>query len=209
MDALTATPRTSNAHRSLDRSLLGLRARARCGLLEAFLGAHWRYNVGVPRSLLTATAKASRTARWATTMTRWSIRHRTGGKRVGAARKKAVKRWQFVAFAGPNGAESRGIVDLIAIRRDHGTSKSPLKAGDLFEIVLIQIKGGAARDPNPADIKRLRAVKAHYKARAVVLASWLKGREPTFRVLTNGLGANAWRPVDPLEIFGARSLRTP
>jgi hypothetical protein len=157
-------------------------------------------------SLLTATVKASRTARWATTMTKWSIRHRTGGKRVGAASTRAVKRWQFVTFAGPNGAESCGIVDLIAIRRDHGTNKSPFKPGDLFEIVLIQIKGGVARDPSPADVERLRAVMAHYRARAVVLASWLKGCEPIFRVLTNGMGANAWKPVDPIEIFGARPL---
>ena len=154
---------------------------------------------------LTATAKAARTARWATTMTKWSIRHVTGGKRRGAANRRAVKRWQFVAFAGPDGAESRGIVDLVAIRRDHRTNNDSFKPGDLFEIVLIQIKGGAAADPTPADLKRLRAVARYYKSRAVVLASWLKGTEPTFRVLTSGFAANAWKTVDAIEIFGARS----
>ena len=39
----------------------------------------------------------------------------------------------------------------------------------------------------------------------VVLASWLKGTEPTFRVLTSGFAANAWKTVDAIEIFGARS----
>lgn len=116
---------------------------------------------------------------------------------------RAFKRWQFVAFGGPSGAESRGIVDLLAIRRSHRAINPPLKPGDLFEIVLIQIKGGTARDPTPTDVQRLRAVKAHYDARAVVLASWRKGAEPTFRVLTSGAGARAWKPLDVLDIFGA------
>ena len=157
------------------------------------------------RPSATATQKAARTARWATTMTKWSIRHVTGGKRIDAATTRAAKRWQFVAFAGPNGAESRGIVDLLAIRRDHRRGKRPFKAGDLFEIVLIQIKGGAARDPTAAEVQRLRAVAAFYKVRAVLLASWKKGTEPTFRELTGRGGArtSAWRVVDAVKIFGA------
>ena len=46
------------------------------------------------------------------------------------------------------GHESAGIVDLMAIRKDHGTHNSKFKRGDLFEIILIQIKGGGARLPD-------------------------------------------------------------
>lgn len=34
----------------------------------------------------------------------------------------------------------------------------PFKRGDLFEIILIQIKGGGARQPDKDEIKRLRDV---------------------------------------------------
>jgi hypothetical protein len=128
----------------------------------------------------TPSGRAARTARWATTMTRWAIRFASTGKRAGS---KAVKRWQFVAFAGPMGSESRGIIDLIAIRRDHRTGKGVFMAGDLFEIVFIQIKGGGAAWPSVADLARLRAVQRHYRAKAVLLASWQKGSEPTFYLL--------------------------
>jgi hypothetical protein len=148
-------------------------------------------------------ALAAKTARWATTMTRWAIRFSSTGKRPGT---NIAKRWQFVGFAGPNGAESRGIVDILAIRRDHRPSSGVLQPGDLFEIVLVQIKGGTAPWPTPADVKRLRAVQRRYRAKAVVLASWQKGTEPTFYVLkrSSPQGRNPWRPTSPVEVFGAR-----
>ena len=148
-------------------------------------------------------ARAAKTARWATTITRWAIRFSSTGKRAGT---NIAKRWQFVGFAGPNGAESRGIMDILAIRRDHRPTSGMLQPGDLFEIVLVQIKGGTAAWPTPADVKRLRAVQRRYRAKAVVLASWQNGAEPAFFLLkrSNAQGRNPWRPTSPVEVFGTR-----
>ena len=86
--------------------------------------------------------KAARTAKWATTMTKWSIAFDTGGK-TRRNDPKAGRRWQLVAFNGPHGGESRGIVAFTAIRKDHREhGQDPFKRGDLFEIVLVQVKGG-------------------------------------------------------------------
>jgi hypothetical protein len=137
-------------------------------------------------------------------MTRWAIRFASNGKRAGS---KTAKRWQFVAFAGPMGSESRGIVDLIAIRRDHGPCSDVFLPGDLFEIVLIQIKGGSAAWPSLADLKRLRAVQRRYRAKAVVLASWQKGAEPLFYKMhrVSPERAKAWVEVASIEVFGKSS----
>ena len=134
-------------------------------------------------------------------MTRWAIRFASSGKRAGTS---ASKRWQFVGFAGPNGAESRGIVDLLAIRRDHVTTDHRFLIGDLFEIVLVQIKGGTAPWPTFNDMKRLRAVQRYYRAKAVVLASWQKGSEPRFYVLKRLTAARTvvWAESSPVAIFG-------
>jgi hypothetical protein len=97
-------------------------------------------------------------------MTKWRIGFETGGKRLGSPAVKATKRWQLVSFPGPAGRESAGIVDLMAIRKNHATSNSRFKRGDLFEIILIQIKGGGARRPKMDEIKRPRAVAKQYSA---------------------------------------------
>jgi hypothetical protein len=54
-------------------------------------------------------------------------------------------KWQLVGFAGPNGGESVGIVDLLAIRKDHRPKSSRHNRGDCFDIVLIQFKGGSTK----------------------------------------------------------------
>ena len=122
-----------------------------------------------------------------------------------------AKRWQFVGFAGPAGSESRGIVDLLAIRRDHLTSDDRFKVGDLFDIVLVQIKGGSASWPSFDDAKRLRAVQRYYRARAVVLSSWRKGAEPKLYVLKRVSKDRtlAWAKTTAVAIFGTarRSVR--
>jgi hypothetical protein len=82
-------------------------------------------------------------------------------------------------FLGRRGRESAGIVDRIAIRKNHATANGHFKRGDLFEIILIQIKGGGARWRNADDIRRLRAVAKRYNARDVLLAAWVNVREPT------------------------------
>jgi hypothetical protein len=56
-----------------------------------------------------AQRKAAHTARWAVTMAKVRIR-----------RALARARWQSVTFCGASGGESVGVVDLMAIRKDHG-----------------------------------------------------------------------------------------
>jgi hypothetical protein len=107
-------------------------------------------------------------------MTKWRIGFQTNGKRVGSPKVKPIRRWQLVSFPGPAGRESAGIVDLMAIRKNHAKSSSKFKRGDLFEIILIQIKGGGARPPKMDDIQRLRLVGNRYNARDVVLAERVK-----------------------------------
>jgi hypothetical protein len=152
---------------------------------------------------LTAPAKAIHTAKWATTMTKWRIGFQTNGKRLGSPTVKPTRRWQLVSFPGPAGRESAGIVDLMAIRKNHARSNSRFKRGDLFEIILIQIKGGGARRPKVDDIKRLRAVAKRYTARGVVLAQWVKGDHLEFYKLKTNYHdpKTAWEEVDPGVMF--------
>lgn len=137
---------------------------------------------------VTATTKAQGTAQWARTMTKWLI---TYGHSKGA-------RWQVVNFLGKAGGESRGVVDLMAIRKDHRQAGSALMRGDRFEIVLIQTKGGTAPPPTASDCRRLAAVAQHHRARAVVLAVWRKGKAPTLHLLKGG----RWHPAPPSDVFG-------
>ena len=96
-----------------------------------------------------AAERAQRTATWAKTMTKVLISQSSGSQPA----------WRVINFLGPNKSEARGIVDLVAIRRNQQAPKAPLKRDDLFEIVLLQVKGGSAKWPSPDDRERLRAVK--------------------------------------------------
>jgi hypothetical protein len=91
----------------------------------------------------------------------------------------------------------------MAIRKNHAKSNSRFKRGDLFEIILIQIKGGGARRPKANDIRRLRAVAKQYHARVVVLAQWVKGDHLKFYRLRNNYRdlKKAWEEVDPGILF--------
>src|SRR3972149_10570590 len=109
--------------------------------------------------------KAHPTAKWARTMTKWLV---TYSRRTGA-------KWNLGDFGGKTKSEARGIVDLIAIRKDHRQDGPGLKRGDLFEIVLIQTKGGSAPRPTPDDLARLKRVARYHKARAIILAEWRRG----------------------------------
>ena len=137
--------------------------------------------------VLSPAAKAAKTARWARTMTKCMI---------SLSRRAGVK-WVLVEFGGLAGGESRGIVDIIAIRKNH-KEVDGFKRGDLFDIVLIQTKGGSAARPSAEDIQRLRAVAKYHRAKAVVLAEWKKGSNPSLCRLDR----TQWTPVQPLEIFG-------
>jgi len=132
--------------------------------------------------------KAQHTAKWARTMTKWLI---TFSRRTGT-------RWNLVEFGGKTKAEARGIVDLLAIRKDHRHDGAGLKRGDLFDIILIQTKGGAAPRPTPDDVARLSRVARHHRAKVIVLAEWRRGEKlDLFR-----LERNRWQPVKPVDIFG-------
>jgi len=132
--------------------------------------------------------KAQRTAKWARTMTKWLV---TYSRQTGA-------KWNLVDFGGKTKSEARGIVDLMAVRKDHREDSPGLKRGDLFEIVLIQTKGGTAPRPTLEDIIRLSRVAEHHSAKAVVLAEWQRGAKlHLFR-----LEGNDWARVAPADIFG-------
>jgi len=138
---------------------------------------------------LSPAEKAHRTGQWAKTMVKWLMTYTSRGS----------KPWQIVSFEGPKGRESRGIVDLLAIRKDHREPKDePLKAGDLFEIVLIQVKGGRSQKPTHDDISRIKEVAKRYDARDIILAVWKKGKAPSLRRLDN----SSWKDVEPEEVFG-------
>ena len=71
-----------------------------------------------------AQRKAARTARWAVTMTKVRIR-----------RVAARTRWQLVTFCGKAGGESIGVVDLLAVRKDHGKPAAGAKRGDALQLI--------------------------------------------------------------------------
>jgi len=88
-------------------------------------------------------------------------------------------------------------VDLIAIRKDHHCQNPPIKIGDLFDIVLIQVKGGSAPFPTTDDIARLKKVAMHHRAKAVVLSEWKQKKRLQLYLLQR----NKWIEASPNEIF--------
>ncbi len=116
-----------------------------------------------------AQQKSARTAHWAVTMTKVRIR-----------RVLSQTRWQLVTFDGKAGGESKGIVDLMAIRKDFGKTIPGTKHGDALQIILIQVKGGKAAMPTTEDGKRLGAVARRLHARRPMLAVWKKGAAAQF-----------------------------
>jgi len=135
-----------------------------------------------------AQRKAAKTARWAVTMAKVRIR-------------KVVSRtrWQLITFCGKAGGESVGVVDLIAVRKDHGPPIPGTKRGDMLQIILIQVKGGTAAMPTAEDAQRLRAVARRIHAKHILLATWKKGRAAKF--FSHGVrsGQSAWSEVNDLN----------
>jgi hypothetical protein len=134
-------------------------------------------------------AIARTTSRWAVTMAQVAIRRAIAGN--------PYPRWHFVKFDGKDGGESRGVVDLIAVRKDHSAPASGLKRGDALQIILIQVKGGGAAKPTPEDATRLRVVKRHHGACGILLATWQKGRAAQFYSLRDR--PSEWHKVDDLR----------
>jgi hypothetical protein len=140
---------------------------------------------------------ATYTERWAVTMTKVRIRQ--------AVARAPYPRWHLLSFCGPEGGESRGVVDLIAIRKDHATPSNGSKRGDSFQIILIQVKGGYAAKPTIEDATRLRAVARRHCARTVLLAAWKKGKAARFYSLPAKPreGDTDWTEIHDLKsVFG-------
>lgn len=135
-----------------------------------------------------AQRKAARTARWAVTMTKVRIRRIT-----------SRTRWQLVTFCGKAGGESVGVVDLLAVRKDHGKPLAMAKRGDALQLILIQVKGGTAARPTREDATRLRAVARRHRARHVLLATWKKESAARFYRLRHPIAKVGWSEVADLE----------
>jgi hypothetical protein len=95
-------------------------------------------------------------------------------------------------------------VDLLAIRKNHHQAISPHQRGDLFEMILIQVKGGSAAWPSVSDIARLRAVQSYYHARDVLLAEWRKGEALNLHSLRGATtvagGSDPWVKLDRAQL---------
>ena len=141
-----------------------------------------------------AQKKAAKTARWAVTMTKVRI-----------ARMLSKTKWQLITFLGPAGQESVGIVDMMAVRKNHAPCKSPAKRGDCFDIILIQVKGGSSSFPSADELRRSRLVGRSYRAKAVLLAQWKRGAQAEFFSLRKSSVAKTrdnWTKLDsPVAIF--------
>ncbi len=138
---------------------------------------------------------AAYTEKWAVTMTKVRIRQ--------AVASSAFPRWHLLTFVGPEGGESRGVVDILAIRKDHSEPPSGAKRGDLFQIILIQVKGGYAAKPTPEDGKRLRITAKKHGACAILLATWKKGKAARFFSLARSTRktARGWVEVENLNVI--------
>ncbi len=66
-------------------------------------------------------------------------------------------------------------------------------------MILVQMKGGSASNPDADAVQRLRAVKQHYRAKEVMLFRWTEGKESKFSKLTDD---NAWHDCGAKELFG-------
>ena len=134
-----------------------------------------------------AQQKAALTARWAVTMVKVRIR-----------RVASRTRWQLVTFYGKAGGESVGVVDLLAIRKDHSQPVGGVRRGDAL-IILIQVKGGNAAKPTLEDAARLRIVAKRHCARHVLLATWKKGTAARFFRLRRPSAREAWIEITNLD----------
>jgi len=71
-------------------------------------------------------------------------------------------------------------------------------------MVVIQCKGGSAREPTDEDRRRLREIRKHYDARAAVLFRLRKGKSAQFSTLNHEL---EWEPTSLAKVFGDRPRR--
>jgi len=131
-----------------------------------------------------AQQKAAKTACWSVTMTKVRIR-----------RVLSRTRWQLITFCGKSGGESVGVVDLLAVRKDHGKPVGRIKRGDALQLILIQVKGGTAAGPTSGDATRLRAVPNYITQ----VATWKKGKQARLFCLGKESNSKVWSEVTDLD----------
>lgn len=128
--------------------------------------------------------------------------------------RKHAGRWQWVDFPGPNGKESAGVVDILAIRKKRQTPNEPgldkIKPLDLFDIMLIQVKGGSARSPKPEDIDRMEQVADYYHAGKILLYQWDKKKKDQtgYRVLDRKKHQFGELVRDSKQLFGRDAMKS-
>ena len=149
-------------------------------------------NAKQPVDWIAAAVKAAATGKMANTLAK-------------ALAKRYSDRWQFVDFLGPAGRESAGIVDILAIRKSGlNPDLDGLKKLDLFDIWIIQVKGGSAPDPKPEEVARMKLVQKHYHAKGLILFRWKKSNpsETGFCLLDE---KDDWVKESPARLFGKDS----
>ena len=104
-----------------------------------------------------AQKKAALTARWAVTMAKVRIR-----------RVASRTRWQLVTFYGEGGAESAGVVDMLAVRKDHAASSGVIRRGDALQIILIKSKVVAPQSQHSSDASQSAGSRYRVSARIPV-----------------------------------------
>jgi hypothetical protein len=143
------------------------------------------------------TRRVTQNAKKAVTMAKVRIRQ--------AVAKAPWPQWHLLTFGGRKGGESTGVVDMVAIRKDHRKPYPGTKRGDTFQIILIQTKGGSSARPTVKDGIRLRTVAQRHAACGILLAAWKKGKSAQFFSLSAKAGnaEKEWTEVSDLaEIFG-------
>lgn len=147
------------------------------------------------------TRRITQNAKWAVTMAKVRIRQ--------AVIHAPWPRWNLLTFGGPRGGESTGVVDMIAIRKDHGKPHPGTKRGDTFQIILIQVKGGQAAKPTDEDRDRLRRVAKRHGACGILLATWRKGKSAQFFALFGkDAKSEEWVELDDLTVYFGKAARS-
>lgn len=143
-------------------------------------------NIQMKNTKLSPGKKAKKIGIWAKIMTKWRLTYLSVGKS-----------WQVVSFEGSKGGESYGIVDLLVIRRNCNYRIKPLNRGDLFEIILFQVRGSSSRKPTKDEIIRLSKVGKYYHTKNIILAEWRKGISHKFYQLEN----DDWKPLETKDLM--------
>ena len=118
--------------------------------------------------------------------------------------KNGVRRTRFVEFVGAKGGESNGIVDLLAVKKNHDQEKTKnmgCNVNDLLDIIHIQVKGGDSPPPTPDDKRRMKIVSKYYKCRETLLSEWNPARYSVVK-FSRLNPQNEWDIVDERTIFG-------